>query len=494
MIQTLQSPPAAMHIRSSTEVDQRADESPTIWGLSPRELHDAFWAARGVQAITRSEPVHLQRAADLYLLIEPDQLCVFDLASIADRLTWRRAAVTRLRLTESDTQRYSEQVLLDEQGFVQRIQRCYRPASHRSYRVALTSNRRLAKLWMAATSARTGWDRLRRAVAWSRVDHWRCPGTTFDERDSQQVQRFLDQLVKTWKFPAQSIDGIEEVEAGVWRLADQVPFNHAIRLGPLWLGFSSAPPDRRCLIGPGWTADDAELGGFTPRLATLRDITHVEPSETARQHTAPRRPLAYRLIKRATDVGFSAGILLGLSPLFALIGLLIWLEGGRPILFCHRRQGRLGRVFNCWKFRTMHVDAHKDRRQMDAYNLADGPQVYIKDDPRVTRIGRVLRRTNLDELPQFFNVLRGEMSIVGPRPSPDDENQFCPAWRDVRLSVRPGITGLWQLKRRREPGQDFQEWIKYDIQYVQRAGLKLDISIMLRTIWVMVTGRDRKCD
>ncbi len=494
MNQTLQSPPAALRTRSSAAVDQRAGESPTIWGLSPRQLHDAFWAARGVQAVIRGEVVPLQRAADLYLLIEPEQLALFDLATMSDRLTWRRAAVTRLRLTDAETDRYSEHVLLDTRGLVQRVGRRYRPQSHCSYRVALTSSRRLVKLWMAATSPRTGWDRLRRAVAWSRVDHCRCPGIAFDERDRQQVRRFLDQLVETWKFPAQSIDGIVEAEAGVWRLADQVPFNHAIRLGPLWLGFSSAPPDRRCLIGPSWTADDAGLSGFTPRLATLRDITHVELSETSRQHSATRRPLAYRLIKRATDVGFSAGILLGLLPLFAVIGLLIWLEDGRPILFCHRRQGRHGRVFDCWKFRTMHVDAHKVRRQMDAYNLCDGPQVYIKDDPRVTRIGRVLRRTNLDELPQFFNVLRGEMSIVGPRPSPDDENQCCPAWRDVRLSVRPGITGLWQLKRRREPGEDFQEWIKYDIQYVQRAGLKLDISIMLRTILVMVTGRERKCD
>ena len=494
MNQTLQSPPAALRTRSSTVVDQHAGKSPTIWGLSPRQLHDAFWTARGVQTIVRGEAVQLQRAADLYLLIEPDQLTWFNLAAISDRLTWRRAAVTRLRLTDAHTQRYSEHVLLDDRGLVQRIQRCYRPQSHRSYRVALTPSRRLAKLWMAATSARTGWDRLRRAVAWSRVDHWRCPGIAFDERDPQQVLRFLDQLVKTWKCPAQSIDGIEEVEAGVWRLADQVPFNHAIRLGPLWLGFSSAPPDRRCLISPGWTADHDELDGFTPQLATLRDITHVELNETSHQHGARRRPLTYRLLKRASDVLLSAAVLVGMLPLFAVIGVLIWLEDGRPVLFCHRRQGRHGRIFNCWKFRTMHVDAHKVRRQLDAYNLCDGPQVYIRDDPRVTRIGGMLRRTNLDELPQFFNVLRGEMSIVGPRPSPDDENQFCPAWRDVRLSVRPGITGLWQLKRRREPGEDFQEWIKYDIQYVQRACLKLDISIMFRTVLIIVTGRERKCD
>ena len=494
MNQTLQTPPAALRTRPITVVDQCAGQSPTIWGLSPRQLHESFWAARGVQTIARGEAAQLQRAADLYLLIEPDQLTLFDLATISDRLTWRRAAVTRVRLVDADTQRYSEHVQLDENGLVQRIGRRYRPKSHRSYRVAITPSRRLAKLWMGATSARTGWDRLRRAVAWSRVDHWRCPGTAFDQREPQQVQRFLDQLVKTWKCPAQSIDGIEEAEPGVWRLADQIPFNHAIQLGPLWLGRTSAPPDRRCLIGPGWTADHDELDGFTPRLATLRDITNVELAETSRRPGARRRPFTYRLIKRASDVVLSVAVLLGMFPLFAAISLLIWLEDGRPILFCHRRQGRHGRAFDCWKFRTMHVDAHKVRRRLHAQNLCDGPQVYIRDDPRVTRIGRVLRRTNLDELPQFVNVLRGEMSIVGPRPSPDDENQFCPAWRDVRLSVRPGITGLWQLKRRREPGEDFQEWIKYDIQYVQRASLMLDISIMLRTVLVMMAGRDRKCD
>ena len=421
-------------------------------------------------------------------------MAIFDLASLSDRLTWRRAAVTRLRLIDQDVQHYSEQVILDERGLVQRIERRYRPQSHRSYRVALTPNRRLARLWIAAISARIGWDRVRRAVAWSRVDHWRCPGTVFDEGDPQQVCRFLDTLVETWTCPAQSIEGIDEIEPGVWRLADQVPVDDAVRLGPLWLGWSPTPTEQRCLIGPGWTVDAGELDHLAPSPATRRDISQVEPSETGRQSGVITRPWTYRVIKRAVDVGFSAVVLIALLPLFGLIGLMIWLEDGRPILFAHRRQGRHGRVFRCLKFRTMQVDAHQVARQLDTYNLCDGPQVFIRDDPRVTRIGRVLRRTNLDELPQFFNVLRGEMSVVGPRPSPDDENQYCPAWRDVRLSVRPGITGLWQLKRRREPGEDFQEWIKYDIQYVQRAGLKLDISIMLRTMVVMLTGRGSTCD
>ncbi len=122
-------------------------------------------------------------------------------------------------------------------------------------------------------------------------------------------------------------------------------------------------------------------------------------------------------------------------------------------------------------------------------NICDGPQVFIKNDARVTRVGRLLRRLQIDEFPQFWNVLRGHMSIVGPRPSPDDENQYCPAWRDLRLSVRPGITGLWQISRTRAPGEDFQEWIKYDIEYVRRANFWFDLTLCIRTAWVLLLGR-----
>jgi lipopolysaccharide/colanic/teichoic acid biosynthesis glycosyltransferase len=111
----------------------------------------------------------------------------------------------------------------------------------------------------------------------------------------------------------------------------------------------------------------------------------------------------------------------------------------------------------------------------------------MDDDPRITRIGRFLRKTNLDELPQFWNVLAGDMSVVGPRPSPEDENQFAPAWREARLSVKPGITGLWQIRRTRKAGSDFQEWIKYDIEYVERQSLWLDLRIIWRT--AILVGR-----
>ena len=116
-------------------------------------------------------------------------------------------------------------------------------------------------------------------------------------------------------------------------------------------------------------------------------------------------------------------------------------------------------------------------------NQVDGPQFKLAYDPRVTPIGHFLRRTNIDELPQLWNVLKGEMSVVGPRPSPFEENQICPGWREARLSVKPGITGLWQVSRSRDRGAaDFQEWIFYDTQYVERRGFWLDVKIILLTI------------
>ena len=121
-------------------------------------------------------------------------------------------------------------------------------------------------------------------------------------------------------------------------------------------------------------------------------------------------------------------------------------------------------------------------------NRADGPQFYIPDDPRLLRCGGWLRRFQIDELPQFVNVLLGHMSVVGPRPSPDKENQYCPAWREARLSVRPGVTGLWQVRRTREPETDFQEWIRYDLEYVRRQRWSLDLWIILQTVLKLVKG------
>jgi lipopolysaccharide/colanic/teichoic acid biosynthesis glycosyltransferase len=170
-----------------------------------------------------------------------------------------------------------------------------------------------------------------------------------------------------------------------------------------------------------------------------------------------------------------------LGPLLVVLAILVKLSSAGPILYGDRREGRLGRPFRCWKFRSMRQDAHARQRDLADTNELDGPQFKVRDDPRVTPVGRWLRRLNLDELPQLWNVVRGEMSLVGPRPSPFRENQICVPWRDARLSVAPGITGLWQVCRDRREGADFHQWIYYDLLYVNHASPWLDIKILLAT-------------
>jgi lipopolysaccharide/colanic/teichoic acid biosynthesis glycosyltransferase len=161
-----------------------------------------------------------------------------------------------------------------------------------------------------------------------------------------------------------------------------------------------------------------------------------------------------------------------------------------PVFFAHRRQGLNGKEFDCLKFRSMRHGADALQAKLRARNEVDGPQFKIAHDPRLTPIGYFLRETNLDELPQLFNVLLGHMSLVGPRPSPDDENQLCPAWRRTRLSVKPGVTGLWQVLRSRQyPETDFQQWIYYDVAYARHRSFRLDLRILLFTPLSMISSR-----
>jgi len=385
-------------------------------------------------------------------------------------------------------------VVTDEQGVVQRVERRYGPRAKGSSRVMLTSSSRVASMWMTARNRREGWDRVRRAAPWARIDHWKCIGETFVEGDAAQERELILDLVGRWPHPDQVISGLEEIEPGVWHAAgDPIP-GGVVRIGPLWLGRGHADLARPCMVGANWTDDLLTADRVHPKGARLKNIAEVELAEDADLETVPAKPRLAQAAKRVFDCLASLVALIMLSPVMALIALLIVMETGRPVFFGHRRQGRHGKLFRCWKFRTMHRDAEKRAREAGMKNLADGPQVRIENDPRVTKVGRVLRNTNLDELPQFYNVLIGQMSLVGPRPSPDDENQFCPAWRDLRLSVRPGITGLWQLKRTREEGEDFQEWIEYDIQYVQQASFRFDLRILILTAKMMILRRSRDAE
>ena len=186
-------------------------------------------------------------------------------------------------------------------------------------------------------------------------------------------------------------------------------------------------------------------------------------------------------LKRIVDIIAAIIVLVLFAPVLPIIALAIKFTSRGPVFFKDVRQGLHGKMFNCLKFRTMIVGADEIQDKLRRVSQVDGPQFKMEDDPRVDAVGRFLRDTYIDEIPQFFNVLVGQMSVVGPRPSPESENTYCPAWRDARLSVRPGITGLWQVCRTRQPMKDFQEWIFYDTKYVRELSLKMDLWICCRT-------------
>jgi len=187
------------------------------------------------------------------------------------------------------------------------------------------------------------------------------------------------------------------------------------------------------------------------------------------------------MAKRALDAAASGIGLALLAPVFAITAVAIWLESKGPVFYGDKREGVDGRVFKCWKFRSMYTGAALAQRQLKSLDQTDGPHFKVDRDPRVTRVGRVLRALNLDEVPQLFNVLVGQMSLVGPRPSPFRENQVCVPWRAARLSVRPGITGFWQVCRHNRAAGDFHQWIEYDLLYVQHQSFGLDVKILAAT-------------
>jgi exopolysaccharide biosynthesis polyprenyl glycosylphosphotransferase len=186
------------------------------------------------------------------------------------------------------------------------------------------------------------------------------------------------------------------------------------------------------------------------------------------------------LFKRIFDIGASLLLLFLLSPILAIVALYIRVVDGSPILFRHDRVGLHGRVFTCLKFRTMVPDAEEQMDTMAELNDMKGPAFKVWNDPRVTPTGRVLRRWSLDELPQLINVLRGEMSIVGPRPAPPREVEGYSIWHRRRLSMRPGLTGYWQVEARSD--DSFDRRAELDLQYIDRWSLWMDLKIMARTI------------
>ncbi len=198
----------------------------------------------------------------------------------------------------------------------------------------------------------------------------------------------------------------------------------------------------------------------------------------------------YRIAKRFFDVILSLIALIVLSPVFLITAIAIKLEDGNPVIFTQERSGLNGTVFKMYKFRSMVKNAPELHKSLLDKNELDGPAFKMKDDPRITKVGKIIRKTSIDELPQLVNILKGEMSIVGPRPLPVYETEKCNEYQNQRLLVKPGLTCYWQVMGRNDIG--FDEWIELDLKYINRAGLFTDLGLIIMTFGAVFSGKGAK--
>lgn len=193
--------------------------------------------------------------------------------------------------------------------------------------------------------------------------------------------------------------------------------------------------------------------------------------------------IIYSFFKRIIDIIGSFLGLIVLTPMLIIVGVLIRIESRGPIIFKQKRVGKNGKEFNMYKFRSMIVNAEEIKERLKKRNEMSGPMFKIKDDPRITKVGKFIRKTSIDELPQLINVLKGEMSLVGPRPSLPNEVKEFEAWMLKRLEVKPGLTCYWQVMGRNNI--DFEDWMKLDVKYVKERSFWLDIKLIFKTFFVL---------
>jgi lipopolysaccharide/colanic/teichoic acid biosynthesis glycosyltransferase len=295
--------------------------------------------------------------------------------------------------------------------------------------------------------------------------------------------------------------------AGGWKVADDVCAEFHKDVPPPICTVYSYPHD--------WPSDDVDVGSpdgsrslpasypvpppdggwgnLTPHGANglngRRNGEHVGNGKPGRPVRGLELLLVRRLPswKRAIDVLGAGVALVLLFPAFAVIAVVVKATSPGPVIFGQRRSGRGGVPFVMYKFRTMVADAEARKAELMARNEQDGPAFKVRDDPRLTRVGRFLRRTSVDELPQLVNVVLGQMSLVGPRPLPCNETRACETWHRQRLAVTPGLTCIWQVKGRSRV--TFAEWVRMDVQYIRSRSVWQDLKLLASTIPAMVLGK-----
>ena len=452
---------------------------PTLWGLDPAALCDRLLAAAGICVVRRGVDAGPLPPADEYLLCERHVLVTLPADALRAVRATRRSRGVLARVASTTRASYRERLECAPDGRFVGMRRDYIDEPPQDTRVLLTSDSAVAELWRNSAVPRSVWPPLRAALRRGRLARLRLSGNVADLRDASGLSRYMTELVRGATLVPTAGSAIRTVAPRVWVASSSRVDDTARLVGPLWIGSGRSIPPGATVAGPAILWDDPSATGAAAAEVRAR-------FDLAR----PSRPVGRRslALKRALDVILAIIALAITLPWYPFIMLAIWLEDRRPFFFVQERETIGGRRFGCIKFRSMRRDAEQRKAALASKNRSDGPQFHCPGDPRLTRVGSLIRKTCLDELPQFINVLLGDMSVVGPRPSPRSENQCCPAWRDARLSVRAGVTGLWQVQRTREEGMDFLEWIRYDIEYVHRRSMWLDLKIIARTI-LMIARR-----
>jgi lipopolysaccharide/colanic/teichoic acid biosynthesis glycosyltransferase len=463
--------------------------TPTLWGYTPLQLHARYWAAHGVQVVPVGSGVDINPHAELYLLVERYRMVILPLRRTLETLCWLKPDLLFVRLAYKAVNDYRERVECRADGRFLRFRRVYDGPVSRLARVAFTGEADIASDWATFGSDVRPWKAIRTIVPHDFRAAIREDGRIYSSDLDRDNARFVRDLAETWRRPDATVARVRRIGREGWVDRDAPESASDAMTGPLWIGAGRSLPTGAVAVGPAvlWDEPDARP---EPEDLSFQDIESKPVwSERRLEEAAPYTGSA---LKRGFDIVFALVALAITLPLYPFIMLAIYIEDRRPFFFSHERESIHGRVFGCLKFRTMFRNAEEMKARLQGENRADGPQFFIENDPRITRVGRWLRRLQLDEIPQFLNVLTGHMSVVGPRPSPYSENQYCPGWREARLSVRPGVTGLWQVRRTRADGADFQEWIRYDIEYVERANFWLDLYIVWKTVLLVFSALTRK--
>ena len=223
-------------------------------------------------------------------------------------------------------------------------------------------------------------------------------------------------------------------------------------------------------------------GGGVTEMDAVGDRMHSQSVSNEKVNTK----VGYKCFKRIFDIVSSGLGLIVLSPLFLIIAIAIMLEDGAPVFFVQERNGLNGKVFRMYKFRSMCKNAAEMHNDLLEQNELDGPAFKMKDDPRLTKVGKFLRKTSLDELPQLINVFKGEMSVVGPRPLPTYETEQLTPYQKQRLNVKQGLTCYWQCSGRSDVS--FDEWMDMDMKYIEEASIRTDFRIFWKTVVKVLTG------